>query len=179
MDRRLAAILMADVVGYSRLSQIDEEGTRRRFIENLREIIEPKIVQHGGRLVKTMGDGLLVEFASIINAIRCAIDVQLAEILKNRDLSESEQIRFRIGINLGDIIAEGEDIHGDGVNIAARLQSLAPPDGIVISGTAYDYAADKVGVAFDSLGDQVVKNFAKPVRHTPFVMTNPFPPSGI
>src|SRR5262249_35344563 len=146
MERRLAAILIADAVGYSRLSHLDEEGTRTRFLDHLKEIFEPRIAEHRGRLVKTMGDGLLVEFLSIVNAVRCAIDVQLAEARKNAEVPQERQLLFRIGINLGDVIAEGEDVHGDGVNVADRLQGLADPGGIVISGSAYDYVKNKLEV---------------------------------
>lgn len=164
MDRRLAAILMADVVGYSRLSHLDEEGTRARFQTHLKEIFEPKIVEHHGRLIKTMGDGLLVEFSSIVNALRCAIDMQQAGAKKNAELRSDQQLQFRMGINLGDIIAEDDDVHGDGVNIAARLQGLADPGGIVISGSAYDQVSNKINVSLESLGEQSVKNIAKPIR---------------
>src|SRR5262249_10242049 len=164
MERRLAAILIADAVGYSRLSHLDEEGTRTRFLSHLKEIFEPKITEHRGRLVKTMGDGLLVEFPSIVNALRCAIDVQAADARKNADTPQDQQLRFRIAINLGDVIAEGDDVHGEGVNIADRLQSLAEPGGIVISGSSYDYVKNKLTVALESLGEQRVKNIDDPVR---------------
>jgi TolB-like protein/class 3 adenylate cyclase/Tfp pilus assembly protein PilF len=164
MERRLAAILIADVAGYSRLSHRDEEGTRSRFLAHLNGLVQPKITEHGGRLIKTMGDGLLVEFPSIVNALRCAIDIQQADARANADISPDKQLRFRIGINLGDVIAEGDDVHGDGVNIAHRLQNLAEPGGIVISGSAYDYAKNKLDVSFESLGEQRVKNIDEPVR---------------
>jgi TolB-like protein/class 3 adenylate cyclase len=164
MERRLAAILVADVVGYSRLSHLDEEGTRTRFLAHLQDIFAPKIAEHRGRLVKTMGDGLLVEFSSIVNALRCAIDVQQASAKTNANVPSDRQLRFRIGINLGDVIAEGDDVHGDGVNIADRLQSLADPGGIVISGSAHDYVKNKLAVHLDSLGEQRVKNIDEPVR---------------
>jgi len=164
MERRLAAIFIADVVGYSRLSHRDEEGTRARFLAHLKEIFEPKIIERRGRLVKTMGDGLLVEFPSIVNALRCAIEVQHIEARKNADLPEEQQLRFRIGINLGDVIAEGDDVHGDGVNTADRLQGLAEPGGIVISGSAYDQVKNKLAIGFDSLGEQRIKNIDEPVR---------------
>jgi TolB-like protein/class 3 adenylate cyclase/Tfp pilus assembly protein PilF len=164
MERRLAAILVADVVGYSRLSHVDEEGTRTRFLAHLQDIFEPRIAEHRGRLVKTMGDGLLVEFSSIVNALRCAIDVQQAAAKTNADVPQDQQLRFRLGINLGDVIAEGDDVHGDGVNIADRLQSLADPGGIVISGSAYDHVKNKLAVGLDSLGEQRIKNIDEPVR---------------
>ena len=147
MERRLAAILIADVVGYSRLSHRDEEGTRARFLAHLKDILKPKITENRGRLIKVMGDGLLVEFPSIVNALRCAVDVQQAEAKKNADLPSDQQLVFRIGINLGDVIVEGTDVHGDGVNIAERLQNLADPGGIVISGSAHDHVKNKLDVA--------------------------------
>jgi adenylate cyclase len=164
MERRLAAILIADVAGYTRLTHLDEEGIRSRFLTHLKEIFEPKIGEHHGRLVKTMGDGLLVEFPSIVNALRYAIDVQLLEAKQNMETPASQQLRFRVGINLGDVIAEGDDVHGDGVNIAERLQGLAEPGDIVISGSAYDQVKNKLAVGFDSLGEQSVKNIDEPVR---------------
>ncbi|MEZ2126552.1 MULTISPECIES: adenylate/guanylate cyclase domain-containing protein [unclassified Sinorhizobium] len=164
MERRLAAVLIADVVGYGRLSQIDEEGTRRHFQADLRDVFEPTIAQHHGRLVKTMGDGLLVEFHSVVDALRCAVEVQQQKVKRNADLPADRRLDFRIGINLGDIIVEGEDIHGDGVNIADRMQALAEPGGIAISGTAYDQVKSKLPVGFVSLGEQRVKSIADPVR---------------
>lgn len=164
MERRLAAVLIADVVGYGRLSHIDEEGTRLRFQADLKDVFEPVIAQHHGRLVKTMGDGLLVEFHSVVDALRCAVEVQQQEAKRNADLPAGQRLDFRIGINLGDIIVEGEDIHGDGVNIADRMQALAEPGGIAISGTAYDQVKSKLPVGFVSLGEQRVKSIADPVR---------------
>lgn len=164
VERRLAAILIADVVGYTRLSHLDEEGTRCLFLTHLEEVFEPKIAEHHGRLIKTMGDGLLVEFPSIVNALRCAIKIQQAEAKKNEGQTSDQKLQFRIGINLGDVIAEGEDVHGDGVNIADRLQRIADPGGIVISGSAHDYVTDKVKVGLESLGEQRVKNIDKPIR---------------
>src|SRR6185503_18856203 len=144
MERRLAAVMIADVVGYGHLSQTDEEGTRARFHVDLHEVFEPQIAEHHGRLVKTMGDGLLVEFHSVVDALRCAVDVQRAEAGRNAALPSDRRMVFRIGINLGDVIVEGDDIHGDGVNIADRLQQLADPGGVVISGTAYDHVEKKL-----------------------------------
>ena len=144
MERRLAAVLIADVAGYGRLSQADEEGTRAHFQADLHEVLEPKIAVHHDRLVKTMGDGLLVEFQSVVDAVRCATEVQRAKT--ERDAGLGADHRLRIGINLGDVIIEGDDIHGDGVNIADRLQGLAEPGGIAISGTAYDHVQTKLGV---------------------------------
>ena len=143
MDRRLAAILIADVVGYSRLSHVDEEGTRSLFLTHLKEIFEPKIAEHQGRL-KTMGDGLLVEFASIVNVLRCAVEIQQRETAKNAGVPADHQLQFRLGNNLGVVIAEGEDIHGDGASIADRLQSIVDPGGIMISGSTYDHVINKL-----------------------------------
>ena len=164
MERRLAAVLIADVTGYGRLSQADEEGTRARFQDDLREVFEPTIASHRGRLVKTMGDGLLVEFQSVVDALRCAVELQRAEAERNATLPLERRMEFRIGINLGDVIVEGDDIHGDGVNIADRMQALAEPGGIAISGTAYDHVKAKLPVGYASLGEQKVKSIADPVR---------------
>ena len=165
MERHLAAVLIADVVGYSRLSEIDEEGTRARFQTDFQQIFEPKITEHHGRLVKTMGDGILAEFHSVVDALRCAVDIQQDKAKRNATALPGEHLFFRIGINLGDIIVEGDDIHGEGVNIADRMQSLAEPGGIALSGTTYDHVKSKIaslGYAF--LGEQKVKGIAEPVR---------------
>jgi len=164
MERHLAAILIADVVGYSRLSQIDEEGTRFRFQQDMKDIFEPQIAEHSGRLVKTMGDGLLVEFHSVVDALRCAVEVQQQKATQNTDAPPEQRLDFRIGVNLGDIIVEGEDIHGDSVNIADRIQTLAKPGGIAISGAAYDQVKSKLAVGYVSLGEQRVKSIGEPVR---------------
>ena len=164
MERRLAAILIADVAGYSRLSQIDEEATRRSFKADLDDLIEPRIAEHHGRLVKTMGDGLLVEFHSVVDALQCAIAIQREKAKQNPASGDAIPLRFRIGVNLGDIIVEGEDIHGDGVNIADRMQTLAEPGGIAISGTTYDQVKTKIDASFFSLGRQKVRSIAEPIR---------------
>jgi adenylate cyclase len=164
MDRRLAAVLIADVAGYGRLSQVDEEGTRTRFLSDLHEIFEPAIAAHHGRLVKTLGDGLLVEFQSVVDAVRCAAEIQRLKAQCNADVREDRRLTYRIGINLGDVIVEGSDIHGDGVNIADRLQALAKPGRIAISGAAFDQVKKSVDVGFEFLGEQPVKNVAEPVR---------------
>ncbi|MGR9450088.1 adenylate/guanylate cyclase domain-containing protein [Rhizobium leguminosarum] len=164
MERRLAAILIADVVGYSRLSQIDEEGTRVRFQADQNDVFEPAIERHHGRLVKTMGDGLLVEFQSVVDALRCAVEVQQLKTTQSAAALPEHRLEFRIGINLGDIIVEGEDIQGDGVNIADRIQALAEPGGIAISGTTYDQVKSKIPVGFASLGEQRLKSISEPVR---------------
>jgi len=164
MERRLAAVLIADVVGYGRLSQADEEGTRARFQADLREVFEPRIAAHHGRLVKTMGDGLLVEFHSVVDAVRCAVEVQRAKSSRDASVAADCRLAFRIGVNLGDVIVEGDDIHGDGVIIADRLQTVAEPGGVTISGTAFDHAVHKADVGFAYLGEQRVKSIADPVR---------------
>ena len=142
VERRLAAILSADVVGYTRLMRTDEEGTLARFHAHRAELVEPKIAENKGRIVKLMGDGLLVEFASVVDAVRCATEVQRGMPAHNAGVPEDEQIVLRVGINLGDVIVEGDDVHGDGVNIATRLQEIAPPGGISVSGVVYDSVKD-------------------------------------
>jgi len=164
MERRLAAVMIADVAGYGRLSQADEEGTRARFQADLHEVFEPQIAGHHGRLVKTMGDGLLVEFHSVVDAVRCAVDVQRARAARDADVPAERRLEFRIGINLGDVIVEGDDIHGDGVIIAERLQALSDPGGVAISGTAYDQVEGRFDVVYEFLGEQALKNIEKPVR---------------
>src|ERR1700741_1652316 len=133
--RRLAAILAADVAGYSRLMGGDEEGTHKRFKAHLTELLDPKIGEHHGRIVKTTGDGVLTEFASVVDAVRCAGEIQRAMADRDLDLAREPRLRFRIGVNLGDVIADGDDIYGDGVNIAVRLEGLAAPASVCISGT--------------------------------------------
>src|SRR6516162_5040178 len=161
-ERRLAAILVADVVGYSRLMQADEEGTLSRLEEIGASIIEPRVAAHGGHIFRTMGDGLLIEFPSVVEAVLCAAEVQ--EELRLRDADQPEQrIQLRIGINIGDVIRKGNDVFGTGVNIAARLESLAEPGSIYISGEAYDQVRDRP-FAFDDLGMKAVKNIARLVR---------------
>jgi adenylate cyclase len=162
--RRLAAILAADVAGYSRLMGADEEGTHERLKAHRRELVDPKIREHSGRIVKTTGDGILAEFASVVDAMRCAAKWQRAMIDREAAEPEDCRIRFRIGINLGDIIVEGDDIFGDGVNVAARLEALAEPGGICISRTVRDHIRDKLVYAFEDLGEQSVKNIARRVR---------------
>nr|MBA3446970.1 guanylyl cyclase [Pseudaminobacter sp.] len=164
MDRRLTAILAADVVGYSRLMGEDEVGTLEGLKSCRRELIDPEIEKHHGRMIKLMGDGALVEFASVVDAVQCAAVIQRRMADRNKGIAEAGQIRFRIGVNLGDIIVEGDDIYGDGVNIAARLQAIAEPGGICISGTAFDHAAHKVDVGLSALGEQRLKNIADPIR---------------
>src|SRR5215813_6767644 len=163
-QRRLAAILAADVVGYSRLVGVDEEGTLARLRVLRREVADPMIKEHRGRIVRITGDGLLVEFASVVDAVRCAVDTQREMALRNADVPVDRRIEFRVGINLGDIMNDGEDIYGDGVNVAARLEALAPPGGICVSRVVRDQVRDKLGFAFDDRGEQQVKNIARPVR---------------
>jgi adenylate cyclase len=162
--RRLAAILAADVAGYSRLMGADEEGTHERLQAHLRDLIEPKIGEHRGRIVKNTGDGFLAEFASVIDAVRCAVEVQRGMVDREPEVPEERRIRFRIGINLGDVIAEEHDIFGDGVNVAARLEALGEPGGICVSRVVRDQVRDKLDFAFKDLGEQQVKNIARPVR---------------
>jgi adenylate cyclase len=164
MERRLAAILAADVVGYTRLMRADEAGTLQR-LTGLREgVLEPLIAEHTGRVVKLMGDGLLVEFASLVDAVGCAVAWQMAVDEHEAEQPEDDRFSFRIGVNLGDVLVEGEDIHGDGVNIAARLEGLAEPGGICLSGDAYRQVRGKIEVEFEDLGEREVKNLAEPLR---------------
>ena len=162
--RRLAAILAADVTGYSRLMGADEEGTHERLKAHFLQLIDPKIREHRGRTVKNTGDGLLAEFASVVDAVRCAAEVQRSMLDREPEVNDERRIRFRIGINLGDVIAEGDDIFGDGVNVAARLEALAEPGGICISRTVREQIRDKLPYPFEDRGDQIVKNIAWPVR---------------
>ena len=162
--RRLAAILAADVAGYSRLMGADEEGTLAALKALRREVADPKIKEHRGRIVKTTGDGLLVEFASVVDAVRCAVEVQQGMAERNVEIPQDRRIEFRIGINLGDIIRDGRDIFGDGVNVAARLEALAEPGRICVSGVVHDQVRDKLDVVFDDLGEQQVKNISRPVH---------------
>jgi adenylate cyclase len=164
VERRLAAILAADVAGYSRLMGEDEEGTLAALKAIRRELGDPKIAEHRGRIVKTTGDGLLVEFASVVDAVRCAVEVQRALADRNADVPAEKRIEFRIGIHQGDIIVEDGDIFGDGVNLAARLEGLAEPGGICVSGRVHADAVGKVDAAFDDLGEQSLKNIARPLR---------------
>jgi adenylate cyclase len=163
VQRRLAAILAADVAGYSRLMGEDEAGTRARFNSHLNELIKPAIASRRGRIVKTTGDALLVEFASVVDAVQCAVDIQ--KVMAERNASEpvERQIIFRIGVNLGDVIIEGDDIHGDGVNVAARLEALAAPGGVTVSGKVFEEVGGKLDIGFEDLGPQEVKNIAQPV----------------
>jgi adenylate cyclase len=162
--RRLAAILAADVAGYSRLIGADESGTLKRLAAIRAEVTDPKIAEHHGRIVKTMGDGLLVEFASVVDALHCAAAIQTAMAKRNTAVATDDQIEFRIGINVGDIVVQEGDIFGDGVNIAARLEALADPGAICVSARVQEDAAGKLDLAFDDIGEQQLKNIARPVR---------------
>jgi TolB-like protein/Tfp pilus assembly protein PilF len=164
LERRLAAILAADVVGYTRLMGADETGTLRRLTELRQQVLEPLIAEHHGRVVKLIGDGLLVEFASVVDALTCAVAWQDGVAAREAETDEDRRFQFRIGINLGDVIVEGDDIHGDGVNIAARIEGQAEPGGICLSGDAYRQAKGKVKVDFEDLGERDLKNVAEPVR---------------
>jgi TolB-like protein/class 3 adenylate cyclase/tetratricopeptide (TPR) repeat protein len=164
VERRLAAILAADVAGYSRLMGADEEGIHERLKAHLRELIEPKITDHRGRIVKNTGDGFLAEFASVVDAVRSAVEVQRGMAERNAGTPPEKRIEFRIGINLGDVIAEEHDIFGDGVNVAARLEALAEPGGICVSRVVRDQVRDRLDFAFEDMGEQQVKNISRPVR---------------
>src|SRR5262245_32191066 len=164
IERRLAAILAADVAGYSRLMGADEEGTLERLKALRRDVLDLKIAEHRGRLVKTTGDGLLVEFGSVVDALRCAVEVQREITARNTGVPPDSRIEFRIGINMGDIVVEDGDIFGDGVNVAARLEGLAEPGGICVAARVQEDAAGKLDLAFEDIGEQQLKNIARPVR---------------
>lgn len=163
VERRLSAILAADVVGYSRLMGADEEGTLARLKALRRDLADPKIKEHRGRIVKTMGDGLLLEFSSVVDAVRCAVEVQREMADRNADVAPDHRLEFRMGINVGDIIRDGRDIYGDGVNIAARLEALAEPGGISVSRAVRDQVRDRLALSFYDMGEQQIKNIARPV----------------
>ena len=162
--RRLAAIVSADVVGFSRLMGRDESGTLAALKLHLRALIDPRIAEYGGRIVKSTGDGLLLEFPSVVDAVMCAVDIQRGMAERNADVPVDDRIAFRVGINIGDIIIDGDDIFGDGVNVAARLQALADPGGIFVSRIVRDQVVDKLRYTFEELGPQDVKNIARPVE---------------
>ena len=163
LERRLAAVLAADVVGYSRLMEVDEAGTLARLKTVRLELIDPAISKCKGRIIKTSGDGMLVEFQSVTEALRCAVDFQERMARRNRDMPASRTLLYRIGINLGDVIVEGGDIFGDGVNVAARLEAMAEPGGICISAAVRDQVGDRLAIAFEDLGDRQVKNIKRPI----------------
>ena len=164
IDRRLAAILSADVAGYSRLMEADEAGTLAALQAHRAELIDPAIAAHNGRIVKLMGDGLLVEFASAIDSVECAVSIQQGMAVRNAGVPDARRIVFRVGVNLGDVIIEGDDIYGDGVNVAARLQELAERGGVYISGTVFEQVDGKIDQQFSDMGNQQIKNITKPVR---------------
>src|SRR5262245_24475324 len=164
VDRRLAAILAGDVAGYSRLMGADEEGTLSRLNAHRRDFLEPKIADHRGRIVKRTGDGILIEFASVIDAVRCAVEIQQGMFERNASVSQDKRIELRIGIHVGDVIIEEGDIFGDGVNIAARLEGIAEPGDICISDDAYRQVRGKIGASFQDAGEFELKNIARPVR---------------
>jgi adenylate cyclase len=164
VERRLAAILAADVAGYSRLMGANEEATHAALMALRREVSEPKIAHHRGRIVKTTGDGFLAEFASVVDAVRCAVELQREMALRNDDVPSERRVQFRIGINIGDIIIEANDIYGDGVNVAARLETLAEPGGICISAIVYEQVQGRLDCNFMDIGEQSLKNIARPIR---------------
>jgi adenylate cyclase len=152
VGRKLAAILAADVAGYSRLMGADEEGTLARLKNHRHELVDPKISEHHGRIVKTTGDGMLVEFGSVVDAVRCAVEIQRGMVERNADVPAGRRIDFRIGINVGDVIIDGGDIFGDGVNVAARLEALAEPGGICVSARVYEDAAGRIDARCEDIG---------------------------
>lgn len=164
VERRLTAILAADVAGYSRLVGEDEEGTLAHLKGHRRALVDPQLAKHRGRIVKTTGDGMLAEFASVVDALRCAVEIQRGMAERNSALAPARRIEFRIGINVGDIVAEGDDILGDGVNVAARLEGVSQPGGICVSARVREDAEGKLDVAFEDMGEQHLKNIARPVH---------------
>jgi adenylate cyclase len=179
VDRRLAAVLAADVVGYSRLMEVDEAGTLARLKTVRLELIDPAISKCKGRIIKTTGDGMLVEFQSVTEALRCAVDFQERMARRNRDMPASRTLLYRIGINLGDVIVESDDIFGDGVNVAARLEAMAEPGGICVSAAVRDQVGDRLGVAYEDLGDRQLKNISRPVHVFKVLIDGQTPASGI
>src|SRR6202011_4715188 len=164
MERRLTAILAADVVGYSRLMGTDEAGTLAELKQIRRELIDGKIAEHQGRIVKLTGDGMLAEFPSVVSAVACAVEMQRQIGERCASAPDDKRVVFRIGVNLGDVIVEGDDIYGDGVNVAARLQSIAKPGGVTISGSVRDHVGNRLDLAFEDMGEQTLKNIERPVR---------------
>src|SRR5215472_10093919 len=164
VKRRLAAILAADVVGYTRLMERDEAGTLIALKSRRKDIVQPLVTKHIGRIIKLMGDGVLVEFASALNAVQCAVELQNAMAAANADLPQDSRILLRVGINPGDVMVEGNDLYGDGVNIAVRLEGLADPGSVVISRTVFNHVRGKVKLGFDDLGERQLKNIAEAVH---------------
>jgi adenylate cyclase len=179
VDRRLAAIWAGDIAGYSRLMGVDEEGTLRQLKAHRKELVDPKITEHRGRIVKTTGDGMLVEFVSVVDAVRCAVDIQRGMVERNATIPADKRIEFRIGLNVGDIIIDGDDIFGDGVNVAARLEALADPGGIMVSGVVHDQVRDKLSFGFEDMGEQMVKNIARPIGVHRVSLTESVPPTNL
>ena len=179
VDRRLAAILAGDIAGYSRLMAADEEGTLRQLKAHRKQLVDPKITKHRGRIVKTTGDGMLVEFVSVVDAVRCAVDIQRGMAERNANVPADKRIQFRVGINVGDIIIDGDDIFGDGVNVAARLEALADPGGIMVSGVVHDQVRDKLSFGFEDMGEQTVKNIARPISVHRVSLTETTPPAAV
>jgi TolB-like protein/class 3 adenylate cyclase len=175
MQRRLTTILAADVVGYSRLMELDEAGTMARLRARRHDVLMPTVARHGGRIFKVMGDGVLIEFASVVNAVQCAVDLQKAMAGENGGAPAAQHIRLRIGINLGDVIVEGSDLYGDGVKLAARLEAIAEPGGICVSGDVYRQVRSKLALDFQDLGEQKVKNIAEPVHAYRVLADDPAP----
>lgn len=164
MERRIAAILAADMVGFSRLIERDEAGTLARQKRHRLDLIDPMIAKYNGRVVKLTGDGMLAEFGSVVDAVQCAVSVQKDMAAREADQPEDRRIRYRIAVNLGDVVFDDGDVYGDGVNIAARLEALAPPGGIVVSGPVYDMLKSQVEVGYRSMGEKQLKNISAPVR---------------
>src|SRR6187200_355984 len=164
VQRRLAAILAADVVGYSRLMGVNESGTLAALKAHRKELVDSRIAEHQGRIVKLTGDGMLVEFPSVVNAVACAAEIQRKMRERNADVPDDRRIEFRIGVNLGDIIVEDDDIYGEGVNVAARIESIAKPGGIAVSGSVRDNVGSRLDLTFEDTGEQMLKNIERPVR---------------
>ena len=164
MERRLSAIMAADVVGYSRLMSVNEVGTLTALKDHRAQLIDPKISQHQGRIVKLTGDGMLVEFPSVVNAVECATTIQREMRSRNADVPEDRRIEFRVGINLGDVIVEDDDIFGDGVNVASRIEGVAKPGGVAVSSAVRDNIGNKLDLVFEDMGEQELKNIGFPVR---------------
>src|SRR5437870_5662917 len=164
MERRLTAILAADVVGYSRLTGVNESGTIAALKTLRKDLVDRKIAEHNGRIVKLTGDGMLIEFPSVVNAVACAADIQRAVRARNASVPPETRIEFRMGINVGDVIVEGEDILGDGVNVAARLESIAPPGGIALSQAVRDHVGTRLDLVFEDMGERRLKNIERPIR---------------
>ena len=164
VERRLAAILAADVAGYSRLTGLDEEGTHAQLQAHLRTLVDPKIAEHRGRVVKNTGDGMLAEFSSVVDAVRCALDVQRGMAERNAGVPDEKRIEFRMGINVGDVIIDRGDIFGDGVNVAARLEAVAEPGGICVSGRVLEDIEGKLEIGFEDAGEHRLKNISRPVH---------------